>query len=168
MTVFTQWGSHGRALCGSAGQHQSSRRRAATSHQDRPLFRLIVRVAFTSLAQPSAPFPHLADDRPQLKCLGQHHHGPTITSSHINSKRFDPAHRAAATKDKALECERSVLEHVIELTEINIHDWARAPGHLAAQLMPTSVTIRRRPAGSEGSLLRSGRGRMPVITAEPL
>lgn len=54
------------------------------------------------------------------------------------------------------------MEHVIELIEINIHDWTRKLGHLAAHLMPTSVTIRRCPAGREGSLLRSGMGRMPV------
>lgn len=54
------------------------------------------------------------------------------------------------------------MEHVIELIEINIHDWTHKLGHLAAHLMPTSVTIRRCPAGREGSLLRSGMGRMPV------
>lgn len=58
------------------------------------------------------------------------------------------------------------MEHVIELIEINIHDWTHGLGHLAAHLMPTSVTIRRRPAGSEGGLLRSGRGRMPVMSLQ--
>lgn len=41
------------------GQHQSAQHQAATSHQDQPLFRLITGVAFTSLAQPPAPLPHL-------------------------------------------------------------------------------------------------------------
>lgn len=58
-----------------------------------------------------------------------------------------------------------MLEHVIELIEINIHDWTRRPGHLAARLMPTSVTVRAAlPAVREGGLLRSGRGRMPVMS----
>lgn len=34
------------------------------------------------------------------------------------------------------------MEHVIELIEINIHDWTREPGHLAARPVPTSVTVR--------------------------
>ncbi|CAB1438361.1 unnamed protein product [Pleuronectes platessa] len=32
--------------------------------------------------------------------------------------------------------------------------------------MPTSVTVRQCPAGSEGGLLRSGRGRMPVMSLQ--
>lgn len=54
----------------------------------------------------------------------------------------------------------------MELIEINIHDWTRRLGHLAARLMPTSVTHLHWPAGSEGSMLRSGRGHMAVITEE--
>lgn len=54
----------------------------------------------------------------------------------------------------------------MELIEINIHDWTRWPGHLAARLMPTSVTRLHRPAGSEDGMLRSGRGHMAVITEE--
>lgn len=54
----------------------------------------------------------------------------------------------------------------MELIEINIHDWTHRLGHLAARLMPTSVTRLHRPAGSEGGMLRSGRGHMAVITEE--
>lgn len=39
-------------------------------------------------------------------------------------------------------------------------------GHLAERPTPTSVTRLHRPAGSEGSMLRSGRGHMAVITEE--
>lgn len=58
------------------------------------------------------------------------------------------------------------MEDVIELIEINIHEWTRRPGHLAACLMPASVTGSRCPAGSEGSLLRSGRGHMAVMSVQ--
>lgn len=34
------------------------------------------------------------------------------------------------------------MEHEIELIEINIHGWTHGPGHLAARLVPTSVTVR--------------------------
>lgn len=54
----------------------------------------------------------------------------------------------------------------MELIEINIHDWTHRLEHLAALLMPTSVTRLHWPAGSEGGMLRSGRGHMAVITEE--
>ena len=106
---------------------------------------------------PLPPFTPPPDDQRGLagRCwnvLANANQGPTVTWSHTNTKQFDPARRGGsrgnvqrrenATKDKALEWERSVLEHVIELIEINIHDWARRLGHLAARLMPTSVTVR--------------------------
>lgn len=172
--MFTQWGLHGRALYGSTSQHQSTKHQAATSYQDQPLFRLIIREALHLWPNPLPLYPTswwpTRLGRLQLKCLGQHNQGPTITRSRTNTKQFDPVCRGAveakckkkATKEKALESERSVLEHVIELIEINIHDWTHKLGHLAAHLMPTSVTIRCCPAGREGSLLRSGMGRMPV------
>lgn len=37
-------------------------------------------------------------------------------------------------------------------------------GFLATHLMPTSVTIQLSPEGTEGSMLRNGRGHMPVMS----
>ncbi|TNN72831.1 hypothetical protein EYF80_016942 [Liparis tanakae] len=63
------------------------------------------------------------------------------------------------TKDtKALECGRSVSEHVIELIEINIHDWAHGPGHLAARRVPTSVTVRAAPPPAARAVRRGVAG----------
>lgn len=156
--MFTQWGPHGRALYGSSGQHQSTQHQAATSHQDQPLFRLIIGGCFYIIS-PTPPCLFYTVSwwptrlgRPLLKCLGwlkprtdrylEPHKHQTIWPC---SPRGQPRQRAEkgknASKDKALEWERSVLEHVIELIEINIHDWARRLGHLAARLMPTSVTV---------------------------
>lgn len=58
------------------------------------------------------------------------------------------------------------MEKEMELIEINIHDWTRKLGHLAARLMPRSVTRLHQPAGSEGGMLGSGRGHMAVIAEE--
>lgn len=159
MTVFTQWGPHGRAPQASINQPSTSSHQPSgptTAHTD-------YRRSSPSLAQPPAPAPHLLmtnkawQAAAEMSWPGQprtHHY-----HKRMNTKQFDPVSRGAVEakcKKKPPEKkplnERSVLEPVTELIEINIHDWAPGPGHLAAHLMPTSVTVRRRPAGS---LLRS-------------
>lgn len=178
--MFTQWGPHGRALYGSAGQHQSTKHQAATSHQDQPLFRLIIRVAFTSLVQPPLPLYPTSWwptrlGRPVLKCLGQHNQGPTITWSHTDTEHFDPVHRGAVRQRAGkIKCskrqspwKREVSIGACDWANWNQHPWLDTQAGALGSVSRANISHRLRcPAGSEGSLLRSGRGHMAVMSVQ--
>lgn len=168
---------------GGSGQHQSARRQDATGRQDRPLLRLITGVAFTSLSPAPPPSPPSSSLRLLMtnrtwqagainaSCDAGEERRALLADGDLSGRQ---AARTGTPGPNPLEKGgRSVSERAsrraIELIEINIHDWTRGqPGHLAARLVPTSVTVCGGPPalhgrrGRVGAVLRSGRGHMAV------
>lgn len=156
---------------GGSGQHQSARRQDATGRQDRPLLRLITRVAFTSLSPAPPPSPPSSSLR-LLMTNRTWQAGAINASCDAGEERRalladgDLSGRQAARtgtpgpnpleKGGRSESERA-SRRAIELIEINIHDWTRGqPGHLAARLVPTSVTVCGGPPALHGRVGAGG------------
>lgn len=108
--------------------------------------------------------------RPLLKCLGQprtHHH----LEPHKH-QQFDPVHweavEATCREDKMQLKTRPLMREVsigaCDWANWNQHPWLDTQARALGSVSHANIShCSHCPAGSEGSPLRSGRGRMPVM-----